>query len=135
MPFRLFVEDGGAIPWTHRYVWRDPYRNGSVCLPMGIHWAVRTARRLWWWTHQWRPDAWEREFLRLRDRHRAEQAAAQDAMLRASSLLGIVLLSMQRAQRAGNACPPDDQIAGYVQFVGHAQNVLRVGLGVDPKGE
>jgi hypothetical protein len=54
------VDRGQLVPVTHRVAYLDVYRGSAVALPVGLHWPVRWARRLWEWSFRYRPSALER---------------------------------------------------------------------------
>jgi len=61
MRFIERIRLGEEIPRTHRLAWYDHGRRRAVCFPLGLHWLMIIARRLWLltYTHS-RPDRLER---------------------------------------------------------------------------
>lgn len=48
MKLRRLVKPGERIPRGYGIAWDDPARYAAVCAPIGLHWILGTARRLYW---------------------------------------------------------------------------------------
>lgn len=56
------------VPRFYRRAWLDAPEGQFVCLPIGIHWVVKTFYRLWHWTQRY--DASDLEIKELEAYHR-----------------------------------------------------------------
>ena len=57
------IPEAGRIPWWLRVAYWKLDNHEAVVLPIGIHWVVRQARNLWFWTFRYQGSRWEGELL------------------------------------------------------------------------
>lgn len=52
---RKYVQLGEQTPAYYRIAWYDWFEYRGVAYPIGIHLMMKLLRRLWEWSHQYRP--------------------------------------------------------------------------------
>ena len=63
---RQNIPHGARIPRFHRIAYRDIAMQWAVCFPIGLHFIVRFFRRVWEWSHRYRPSDFEKRLAEVR---------------------------------------------------------------------
>ncbi len=66
------VNECERIPSWHRIAYYDVMRRQSVCLPIGLHLIARAIRRIWEWSHAYRPSRLEKMLIEAKRKGQRE---------------------------------------------------------------